>query len=97
MSAGLPIVSCLQGMMADAIRDHGIGCLYETEDDAQLSRILCDLADDRSRLEAMAANSRRLFEERFVAERVFADFASHLEQIASEGKRADHTTAHRQR
>ncbi len=28
-------------------------------------------------------NSRRLFEERFVAERVFADFASHLERVAS--------------
>lgn len=36
-------------------------------------------------------NPRRLIEERFMAERVFANFASHLERVASEGKKNSHT------
>lgn len=83
MSAGLPIVSCLQGMTADVIREHQIGCLYDTEDDLQLSQILADLSDNRAQLRAMSANAHRLFENRFVAEKVIAAFASHLESMAA--------------
>lgn len=78
-SGGLPIAwQVPQGIVADLIREHGVGLIFRDLPD--LARQIAALTE--SGREAMRANARRLFDERFRAEAVYRDFADHLERIA---------------
>ncbi len=81
MSGGLPIVSSLRGALAELLRDWDCGLTYENGNADQLASILRGLHDDPERRLEMARNARALYEERFVAEKVYAEMIRHMERI----------------
>ncbi|MBI4703911.1 MAG: glycosyltransferase [Deltaproteobacteria bacterium] len=83
MSAGLPVVSSIRGLLEELLRERGCGVTYDSWDAGQLCAVLCDLDDHPAKVASMAEKSRELFQERFVAEKVYREMADYLEQTAS--------------
>lgn len=83
LSAGLPIVASMSGELRDVIYGHGVGYSYAPNDVSGL--VSCLSALDRESLmhHEMSERARALFRDRFNAEKIYADFADHLEGIAS--------------
>lgn len=84
LSAGLPVVSSpTRGVLADLLRREGCGASYETGDAEGLAQILTDLSAAPGRLEEMSRGARRVFDERFAADKVYADMEQYLSALAS--------------
>lgn len=87
LSAGLPIVSSMRGTVEELLEDHECGITYENGNPESLAEALAQLYDDTSRLAKMSQNAKKLYEANFVAEKVYAAMADHLERIAKESHR----------
>ena len=87
LSAGLPVVSSLQGEMACLLEEFNCGLTYRHFDSKGLARILTELADSPDRLEQMSHGALELFEARFNAENVYASYADHIAQVARSANR----------
>ena len=84
LSAGLPVVSSLSGVLANLISGNGCGITYEAGSPDSLAEALMRLYDDRDALGVMSRNARALYERSFVAERVYGEMIGHLCRIAEE-------------
>ncbi|MCD6304259.1 MAG: sugar transferase, partial [Planctomycetes bacterium] len=84
LCGSLPVVSSLEGLVAEMLAENDCGVTYRLGRPERLAGILAELADRPERLEGMSANARRLYEERFSAEKVYGEMVRHLERIASE-------------
>jgi glycosyltransferase involved in cell wall biosynthesis len=82
-SAGLPVVSSLKGYLEHFLADHGCGLTYPNGDAEALARVLTDLDDDRSRLEVMSGNARRVFSEKFDADKVYGEMMAYLQDVVA--------------
>ncbi len=82
LSAGLPIVSSLQGVLKELLATHQCGVTYAEGDSEELASVLIRLYDDPDLLQTMSQRAVSLFKERFVAEKVYGDMISYLESIA---------------
>jgi len=87
-SAGLPVVSSLQGVLQNLLAETHAGVTYENARPEDLASALHSLRDDPNRLHQMSANARALFEERFVAEKVYGEMTGYLENVIA-ADRAD--------
>jgi len=81
-SAGLPVITSEIAVLAALVRDQGCGIVYPHGDDAALAGAVADLTANPARRAQLSARASTVFEERFVAERVYADMAAHLERLA---------------
>ena len=81
LSAGLPVLSSLEGEMAQIISDHEVGYSYSCGDATSLCDYIVKLAEDSALRQRLARNSKVLFESRFRAEVIYSTYASHIEQI----------------
>lgn len=85
LSAGLPIVTCLSGEVENLICAHDCGAVYESDNPSSLAAAIRMLiADERGR-ESRRARAQALFDDAFDAERVYAHYTAHLEEIAQLG------------
>jgi len=82
LSAGLPIVSSLSGVLAKFISEYRCGITYEEGKADSLVEALIQLYDDRGKLRTMAENAKALYEKFFIAERVYGEMFEHLRRIA---------------
>lgn len=82
LAAGLPVVSSLTGESREMLEVARCGITYDASASGSLRDALIRLKDPTTRA-LYAANSRRLFAERFRAEVVYERFAAHLESIAA--------------
>ena len=82
LSAGLPIVSSLSGVLQRLIDRHQCGATYDNANVQQLTSILSRLAKDPDQLRRMSENALQLYQEKFDADLVYAHMADHLEQLA---------------
>lgn len=87
LSAGLPILSSLDGTLRALLRRHGCGITYGGADD--LVSALVGLRESPGRLEAMSAAASGLYRDEFVAEDVYDAMAEHLETVAAHGTKAE--------
>jgi len=87
LSAELPILCGVGGALQQLVRDSGCGICYRAGSPESLAGAVRRLSEDSAVASSMRQASRRLFEERFVAERVYAEMADHLERlsVASQG------------
>ncbi len=83
LSGGLPIVSTLQGYLRTFLEMYDCGITCANGDAAGLAQTLAALADDSARLKTMSDNARKVFAERFEAEKVYGDMISYLTDVAS--------------
>ena len=87
-SGGLPIALSLKsGVLHDLLRDRDCGFSYGNDPEA-LVRELGRLQDDPARQKRLSANAQALFEESFVAEKVYGRMAAYLEEIVATTKAA---------
>lgn len=83
LSAGLPVVSSLRGEFHDFLQKARCGVTYDAQDAVALADTLEALAADPERVRAMSQAGAAIFEERFVAERVYTSMIDYLEHVAS--------------
>jgi glycosyltransferase involved in cell wall biosynthesis len=79
-SAGLPIASAFEGEIADVIDAKRVGFSYRSI--AELTTGIFDLLRQPGLHAEMSDNARRLFEDRYNAERIYEAYAAHLECVA---------------
>ena len=84
LSAGLPIITTIQeGDLSDLIGRHDCGLSYGIGRPDDLAAVLIGLYDRPDRRKKMAENAYSLYEQRFVAEKIYGEMIKHLEQIAA--------------
>ena len=81
MSAGLPILSYLDGVPADVIKQYKCGLLYDNGD--ELVSCIIQLRDDTELGESMREASRSVFASTFTADAVYGKFSEYLERVVS--------------
>ena len=79
LSAGLPIVSSLKGVLGDLINNYNCGITYESENADDLVSKLIDLFNHPKILKEMSKNAFDLYREKFVAEKVYNEMIDYLE------------------
>lgn len=83
LSAGLPIISTLQGYLRAFLETHDCGITCANGNAAELAQTLARLADDRARLKRMSDNAKRVFAERFDAEKVYGGMINYLVEVTA--------------
>lgn len=83
LSAGLPIVSHLDGECGLQIRQADCGWVYRSE--AEFLAALAEARTDRAAHDARRARSKALYQSTFDAETVYRAFADHIETVAAAG------------
>lgn len=81
ISAGLPIVTGLRGVLSDLLERHCCGATYEFGRPESLADTLDVLNDDRAQRAALSRNAAVLYHDRFTAEAVFSEMADFLESF----------------
>jgi glycosyltransferase involved in cell wall biosynthesis len=86
LSRGLPIISSLKGEMADLIEDHGLGLNYASGDLDGLCSAIESLLVNRGLHTKMSANTRAFFKEYGHADKIYSEYAKHIERLACADK-----------
>jgi glycosyltransferase involved in cell wall biosynthesis len=81
LSAGLPVVSSLPGVLQALLSGYNCGLTYGNGDDAALAGALVSLRDSAELRAQLSKNAYSVFQSRFVAENVYRSFAEHLQTI----------------
>jgi glycosyltransferase involved in cell wall biosynthesis len=82
LSLGLPIISPLQGEVANLIEAHEVGLRYGTDSGRSLVECIDVLISSQALRQKMSNNARRLYRERFSYEMVYGGLVRHLELLA---------------
>lgn len=82
LSAGLPVLSSLQGVLADMLQQHECGLTYANRNVRGLAEAVASLMDRPDALRRMAENARRLYQQQFVAQTVYRQMAEYLVDLA---------------
>jgi glycosyltransferase involved in cell wall biosynthesis len=89
LAAGLPVLSSLQGVLADLLLRHHCGITYANGSAAELAAAVHDCCEHPQKRDAMSAHAAQLFASRFAAENVYSQMESYLvEQAAAVRVRA---------
>jgi len=83
LSAGLPIVSSLKGMLEGLLDENNCGITYENNNPGELMAKIIYLKDNPDILSKMSENALSLFKEKFVAKKVYNSMIQYLEFICN--------------
>ena len=81
-SSGLPVLSSLEGEMAQIIEMFQVGYSYKCGDVQGLSDCVMRLSQDEKLRNQMGSNALKLFGDKFSAEIVYSQFCEHIENVA---------------
>jgi glycosyltransferase involved in cell wall biosynthesis len=84
LSAGLPILSSLQGEMEAIIGDHNIGYSYKSGDLDTFVKLVVKLASEERLRVLQSYNADKLFRSKFSSKIIYKAYADHVEEIARE-------------
>jgi len=87
LSAGLPIVSSLKGVLGDLINNYNCGTTYESENVDNLASTIINLFNHPELLKEMSKNAYMLYKDKFVAEKVYNDMIDYLELVVKNYKK----------
>lgn len=87
LAAGLPLLSSLQGEMAEIIETHGLGLSYRAGDLGGFIQAVERICRDPQALSQWSANATKAFSEKFSASRIYPAFASHIERVHEMSRR----------
>ena len=82
LSAGLPILSSLEGEMEAIMTNHNIGCSYKSGDIDTFLKLIIKLSSDEKLRLQQSHNAIRLFRNKFSSKIIYAAYANHVEHIA---------------
>lgn len=81
LSAGLPVISCpKRGVLAELLAVNRCGQSYDHGSVNGLLNLLCGITP--ATLQEMSVNSVKLFQEKFLAEKVYSGMSQYLEEVA---------------
>ena len=83
LSAGLPVVTGLRGVLSELLETYQCGAPYRYGDPTSLAAAVAGLDDDRGRLAALSANALGLYRKRFTSDRVLGDLCRYLESFGA--------------
>jgi glycosyltransferase involved in cell wall biosynthesis len=83
MSAGLPILTCLEGLLGDTVQREKIGLIYRTGDPESLVAAVRAAQQDRARLSAMGTRAKSLFDESYRSEIVTEQYHQFIVRLAA--------------
>lgn len=84
MAASLPLISSLNGELEDIIEEWDCGRSYRAGDAASLEAELRWFSQHRLAAAEMGRRARQLFEARFDSQKIYAEFARHIEDLQQE-------------
>jgi glycosyltransferase involved in cell wall biosynthesis len=87
LSAGLPIVSSLQGDVMRLLSEHGCGITYRNDSPDQLAEQLTIIANDVEQVRSMSHAAAALYEDQFRADVVYGQYADLIEGVVRDGGR----------
>lgn len=79
LSASLPILTGVDGIMKELLEEYNCGYNYKNSD--ELTLYIKELYENEDVLEQMSEAAHKLFDKNFNADKVYEDLASHLEKI----------------
>ena len=82
LSAGLPVISALQGELKQIIEKEQIGFYYPPNDVDVLVDCILKLYNNQSLYQKMSANAKKVFDEMFDADKIYEEYAEHIETVA---------------
>jgi len=82
LSLGLPILSPLQGEVANLIANHGVGLRYGTDSKNTLVQCIETLMDTPAMRQQISINALNLYQGKFSFERVYGGLVKHLEMLS---------------
>ncbi len=82
LSAGLPIVSSVQGELGKLVEENRIGFTYPVGDHNTLAAIIDKLAGRMDLRKEMSQNAAKIFKEKYDAEVIYDEFVAHVERVA---------------
>ena len=82
LSLGLPVLSPLQGEVANLIANHGVGLRYGTDSGKSLFQCIETLIGTPALRREFSRNALDLYEEKFSSERVYGGLVKHLEALS---------------
>lgn len=80
-SAGLPILSGIEGVVGELMAENGCGLTYEPGNHKDLVARLIELYDNPDSRNRQAENAHNLFHKRFTAEKVYGEMVEYLQQV----------------
>lgn len=80
LSASLPVLLGIEGVMADLVSDYKCGEVYNNSN--ELARIIEKLSLESNTLNDMSINAKKLYEDKFNADKVYRELSNHLLQVA---------------
>ena len=87
LSAGLPIVSSLKGVLGDLLNNFNCGTTYESGNADDLASTLINLFNHPELLKEMSKNAYTLYQDKFVAEKVYSNMIDYLELVVKNYKK----------
>jgi glycosyltransferase involved in cell wall biosynthesis len=81
LSAGLPIVSSLQGTLENLLSNYNCGITYDNNDPDNLASILINLYECPEQLQILSQNASTLYKGMFVAEKVYENMIDYLKLV----------------
>lgn len=87
LSAGLPLISSLEGEMAELIDQHGFGLNYLPGDLDGLCLCIERLASDPALHGEMSRNASQFFNKYGDADKIYSEYATHIEKIVEHRKK----------
>jgi glycosyltransferase involved in cell wall biosynthesis len=82
LSAGLPLISSLEGEIADLIQRHRIGVNYKAGDSEGLYQCIKKLSGDTNIRNDMSHAASFFFKKFGDADRIYDEYANHIEKLA---------------
>lgn len=83
LSAGLPVISAFQGDLKELIEKYQIGLYYPPNDAEALANCINRLYEDKRLYKKMSENARKIFDEMFDADRIYEEYAKHIDQLTN--------------
>jgi len=81
-AAGLPVLTAFQGSLRELLAAREFGFYFPPGDAEVLSAELRNLLENEALYAKMAANARRVFDELFDADKIYAEYADYVERLA---------------
>lgn len=86
LSAGLPVISAFQGDLKEIIETQHIGFYYPPNDVDKLVNCIMKLYRDAALYKSMSENARKVFDLMCDADKIYDEYAKHMEMVASDYK-----------
>lgn len=82
LSAKLPLISAFQGDLKKMIEKYQIGFYYTPNDVIEFSNCILKLYNDKGLYETMSENAGKVFDNFFNADKIYKEYADHIERIS---------------